>query len=220
MKVQRIIRKLGCLALQFRLHYEGGRGDAARTIYLTFDDGPHDVYTTMILDLLKLHGVRATFFINGSKLEKNRDLGVRMVGEGHVLGNHTYSHRSLLGMVKGDFESEILRCQRIIDEYQDRRIRLFRPPQGLLTLNDLLMLRRHKLRPVMWTINSNDCFIVEDTEIIDRLKSIVSGNCVILFHDDSILCIKALRNLIPYWISRGFGFEVVPAAYKHAASSN
>lgn len=97
----------------------------AATIHLTFDDGPHPVNTPIILDILKRHDARATFFVVGTAVDAYPELIQRIISEGHTLANHTWAHDELVGLSGEDFDQTLLRTQRALGEHATP---CFRPP--------------------------------------------------------------------------------------------
>jgi peptidoglycan/xylan/chitin deacetylase (PgdA/CDA1 family) len=106
-------------------------GIRERKIYLTFDDGPHPINTSKLLDELKQTGVRATFFVIGKNLEtpRGKELMQRAAAEGHQIGNHTYSHPHLTELSQNQIREEILKTESLIGG-ASKRVKLFRPPHG------------------------------------------------------------------------------------------
>src|SRR5207248_7954216 len=87
---QRVRSSLAALMPRRLLLIRGPKEDC--TVCLTFDDGPHPDYTPRLLDILKEHGARATFFVIGANVERHPELVRRMIADGHAIGNHTYTH--------------------------------------------------------------------------------------------------------------------------------
>lgn len=205
MLIARIIRKIFCTVHRILSWLCSSKNK--KIIYLTFDDGPHPICTEQLLDLLSSYNVRATFFCVGSNIENNSKIMSKMIENGHVLGNHTQNHKLFTINDSKELSHEIDTCQYLIDKYQKNVIRLFRPPGGLMKLRDVNLLFCKKYRIVLWDIDSLDSKELNVESIILRLKSVVKNNCVILFHDDSMACIYALENLLPYWINAGYSFK-------------
>jgi len=107
-------------------------------VALTFDDGPSEPYSSPILDTLKRHGVRATFFIVGAKARAHEDLVRRIWKEGHLIGNHTWSHPSHLALAvvfrRRRVKEEMERAEDAIEAIVGERPKIFRPPQGFKNL--------------------------------------------------------------------------------------
>ncbi len=203
----RILRKMFCSGL-IGCHgvFPAGAVNKAK-LYLTFDDGPCPKHTPRILELLAHHEVSATFFCCGGLLEKYPDIACGIVKQGHMLGNHTFSHKIFTGISQSERESEITMCQQAIEQFQSGT-RLFRPPQGLMSLSDFFWLLKYGYRIAFWTIDSLDSFQTSSEVIETRLKSCGGGN-VILFHDDAELCVQVLKKMIPWWKAQGYSFGTI-----------
>ncbi|NEW07727.1 polysaccharide deacetylase family protein [Paenibacillus sp. SYP-B3998] len=201
-----------------RAYYEN-RGEVVweimtdeKVIALTFDDGPHPVYTAQILDLLKQYEAKATFFVVGNKVKMNPDLLKREVNEGHELANHTYSHAYLSR--KNNLKKEINKAEEIIYETTGRRCQLFRPPGGFYNENLVAMVKQEGYKMIMWTwqLDTKDWNTPGVDKIVNRvLKNSRNGN-IVLFHDyveGPTQTIDALKLILPELKNRGFKFVTV-----------
>lgn len=197
MIIPRLIRKL------FTIYHKCKIKSA---IYLTFDDGPDDKHTPNLLKLLAKHKIKVTFFVNGNRLLAFPDIAKSIVADGHVLANHTFSHKILPKCSKQEKVFEISECQKVIDSLQCNNERWFRPPQGLIGITEIIFLVRNKYRVLLWTLDSKDSFESDHHKIIDRLKTDLSKSEILLLHDDSSTCISVLEEMIPYWKSKGYHF--------------
>lgn len=200
----RILRKLA--SCNFRYLPGVVCVNAPKTIYLTFDDGPDQHVTSSLLKLLKSHNVKGTFFINGNNFKGNRELLIKLLSDGHLIGNHTMSHCNLSKFENKNFNQEVLCFQKEIESLGTVR-RFFRPPRGLLCLRSYVKIIRHKFLIIFWNIDSGDSLDKEKFKIIEDLRGISSG--IVLFHDDNSLCIEVLRELIPFWLKKGIKFDVI-----------
>ena len=102
----------------------------AKKIAITFDDGPHPVYTEMLLDGLKERGVQASFFVLGKNAEIYPELVSRQQEEGHLIGNHTYSHLQLTKANAEKYEQELLQTAKLLKDITGQEIQYVRPPYG------------------------------------------------------------------------------------------
>lgn len=156
---------------------------AGRKVALTFDDGPSPQFTPQVLDVLKDNGVEACFFLVGERIEAQ--LLRRIHAEGHIVGNHTFSHRGA-----GPFASTkhmIADAQRTDDavcEIIKRRPKLFRPPFGVT--NPLIgrMVRIQGYTVVGWSIRSLDTLGEPCARIVERIRRQLHDGAVILLHDN------------------------------------
>ena len=150
-------------------------------VALTFDDGPGED-TAAILGILKDAGVRATFFLCGSSVERYPEMARRIAAEGHAIGNHTYSHPRLLARTPGKIFWEIDRAQKVIERHTGRPARLFRPPYGLRWFGLFRILRQQRMQAVMWSVNGRD-WKTSAERITARVLSHTHPGAIILLHD-------------------------------------
>jgi len=203
MTFSKILRKVLCnYAPCFLPHADKGE----KVIYLTFDDGPHPEVTQNILELLDKYNIKATFFLIGKNIEAHPGVVQQLVENGHIIGNHTYSHTAFDKLSRYEKNNEIEKCSSLISEYQHSEIKLFRPPCGLLGVEDLLFLFEKKIVPVLWNIDSMD--YKKSIKHVDKsvYKPKNEPN-IILFHDDDSLCVGLLSELLPFWIENGYQFK-------------
>jgi len=107
------------------------RSVSQRRVWLTFDDGPHPVWTEKILRILDSQAILATFFIVGKRAAAHPEVLKKIAHSGHWLGNHSYSHLDLTRLSKSQIRSQIQRTERLIAPYLNpRRGKFFRPPYG------------------------------------------------------------------------------------------
>lgn len=151
-------------------------------VALTFDDGPHPEQTPRVLELLSSFGVVATFFVVGQKAARHPDIVRRIAREGHAIGNHGWSHRSLNLLRRASIDDEIVRCQDAIATITGRAPRTIRPPYGRRDFRTNLAFRRHGLQPVLWSVDSHD-WLHGDRVRVDRRLSTVGAGDIVLLHD-------------------------------------
>ena len=198
------------------------RVDAARIVYsfaggtekprvaLTFDDGPHPVYTPQILDILKEFGVSATFFVVGSNAEQYPHLLQRILEEGHELGNHTYNHRRVAKLKKEELIADISSCQSVLERYTHTNAHLFRPPEGVCSEDVKDYCEKAGLTIVMWSVDTRDWAHTPIDVICENVKHNTRDGSIILMHDfigKNSPTPAALRRIIP--MLGELGFELV-----------
>jgi peptidoglycan/xylan/chitin deacetylase (PgdA/CDA1 family) len=154
-------------------------------VHLTFDDGPIPEVTPWILDELKKFGQKATFFCVGDNVKKYPDIYVRILNEGHSVGNHTFHHINGWHTKKSDYLDDIALAGDRMETV------LFRPPYGKLSLGQYLQIRK-KYQIVMWTYLSGDFDPDFQPETCMRQVANCSRNgCILVFHDN----LKTIDNL-------------------------
>jgi peptidoglycan-N-acetylglucosamine deacetylase len=150
-------------------------------VALTFDDGPHPVYTQRVLEVLKKHGAKATFFMIGESARKHPHV-VRQVAEGgHAIGNHTWTH---VNLTKVGSRIERLRLMRSgAKEIEPFCLRLFRPPYGAHNKKILLDAFILRCKTILWSASAQDWILQEPEEIAQKIITRVSGGDIFLLHD-------------------------------------
>ncbi len=179
--------------------------------YLTFDDGPEPDYTPRLLDLLAERRIHASFFLIGQKIEQYPALVERMVAEGHMIGNHSYTHRLFKSLPLRDQLDEFRRTDELLRTFDARPRHRVRMPQGYLDTRLLLHCARHGRSIVYWSYDSLDYQKPTHDALVARLRAQppLPGD-IVLMHDDSHQAIDALRTLLPEWLSEGHTFRALP----------
>jgi peptidoglycan/xylan/chitin deacetylase (PgdA/CDA1 family) len=168
-----------------------------REIALTFDDGPHPVFTPQVLDLLRAHGARATFFLVGERVAAEPALAARIQQEGHEVASHSYSHPDFGRLSLRDGVAEVRRGQDVIRSAVGQAPRLFRPPEGKLCRASMLGAWRLGLSIIMWSVDLKDYRAQQAEEITDRLvvESLRDGD-IVLYHGSSAASVAALPRVL------------------------
>jgi len=194
------------------IYHEGAADEHAVT--LTFDDGPDPTWTPQVLDILKAHNIKATFFLVGSQAETYPGLVRRLVGEGHEIGNHTYTHSNLGEMSAKQIEIELNATQWLIEGITGRSTTLFRPPYNA----DSRPARVAELAPlkqiqddlgyliVLENIDPEDWARPGANEILQRVKEQREQGNIVLLHDaggNRSQTVEALPRIIDFLETRG-----------------
>jgi peptidoglycan/xylan/chitin deacetylase (PgdA/CDA1 family) len=183
-----------------------------KKISLTFDDGPHPQCTPEILEVLKSFEVKATFFLVGTNVRKYPVLSRKIAEEGHEIGAHSFWHRRMLFLSRGEVESEIDFAFEVIGDITGRKIELFRPPFGIHGYLLPKILKEKGAKLILWDVNSKDWKIKDSETISASVIRKVKGGSILLFHDgkwsnqglDYPHTIQALKRTIPALKERGF----------------
>ncbi len=194
--------------------------DYGRKVALTFDDGPDPNVTPAILDVLREHDLKATFFVLGYKVARNPEVLRRIVQEGHTLGNHTYDHANLAHLSVRQMHDEMQSTQEAVDRALGYHypMTLMRPPYGAPYLSDRHVLplfqrvmEEQRAYPVMWTVDSRDWELNGQAgSIAENLRTTTSNKGgVILLHDTHESTADALPLIIAQYAAVGFSFTTV-----------
>ena len=166
---------------------------APRRVALTFDDGPHPYYTEQLLDGLKERGVKATVFVTGEHAKLHPDVIQRMYEEGHLIGNHTYSHIQLRKNNQEAFREELIRTNEVIGEITGGEVLYVRPPYGSW---DKSFEKELNMIPVLWTIDPLDWCSHDASCVADKVLKKVKENDIILLHDCYDTTIEAAFQIV------------------------
>lgn len=171
-------------------------------IALTFDDGPGP-YTERLLDGLKERGVKASFFLIGRSVKEYPEAVKRMEEEGHLIGNHTYSHVKLKGLSPEETRREIQKTDEAVYEITGKHVVYLRPPFGEWE-EDLEL--TYPVLPVMWTVDPLDWTTENVEEIVDRVVTQAGENDMILLHDCYDSSVEAALRIVDRLLAEGFDF--------------
>ncbi|WP_313076541.1 polysaccharide deacetylase family protein [Lacrimispora sp.] len=178
----------------------------SRQIALTFDDGPHSVYTPRLLDGLRQRGVHATFFLLGENVEGKEDIVKQMQEDGHLIGNHGYSH------VQMSKESVNTACEQIeknneqIEKITGVRPQYLRPPYGAWT--DELECTTN-MTVVLWNKDTLDWKTQSSKKVVRNIIKHVEPGDVILMHDVYPTSVEAALEVIDILTKQGYSFVTV-----------
>ncbi|MFG2726048.1 polysaccharide deacetylase family protein [Streptomyces canus] len=190
-----------------------GRG---RTMVLTFDDGPDPRYTPHILDTLAEYDVRAMFFVCGEMAVDNKDLLARMSDEGHVVGNHTWSHPLLTRLSRSRIRSEMERTCDVIEDAYGERPEWFRAPYGAWNRAAFQLGAELGMEPLAWTVDTLDWTTPGTRRIVGTVEHGAAPGVVVLSHDaggDRSQSVRALRAYLPQLIDSGYHITVPRRQY-------
>jgi peptidoglycan/xylan/chitin deacetylase (PgdA/CDA1 family) len=173
-------------------------------IALTFDDGPDPEWTPRILDTLRAHGVHSTFFLVGERAERDPALVLRIVQDGHELGNHSFTHPRFEHLTHREAMREIDRTESVLARAQRVPSRLWRPPRGKLCLSSVLGILLRGLTLVMWSVDLKDFRAEAPEEILERLatRPLRAGD-IVLYHGHNPAAMAALPHLLETAASAG-----------------
>ncbi len=185
--------------------------DGAKTIYLTFDDGPIPETTPWVLDTLDRYGVKATFFMVGDNVRKNPGLYEEVRRRGHAVGNHTMHHLRGSRVLTSRFVEDVNEAAKWIDST------LFRPPHGWMRFSQTELINRN-FRIIMFDLVTRDySSLLTPAEVFDNVRRYARPGAIIVFHD-SLKSEPRLREALPrsieWLLSQGYEFRMLEGKKK------
>ncbi len=187
---------------------------AKNKIAITFDDGPHPENTVEIINILKEHNARATFFVKGKNAGKYPDVVLKTYQNGHLIGNHSYEHKFLFPLqCFSGMLSEVSHAQNALSAITGNKIRYFRPPFGVTNPTIARVVKRLNLIVVGWSIRTFDTTRRNREAVLRKVEQNLKAGDIILLHDHtphvlwllkSILQLANQRNLEPVTVEELF----------------
>lgn len=178
----------------------------AKKVALTFDDGPHQKYTKLLLDGLRERNVKATFFLIGESIQGKEELVEQMKEDGHLIGNHTYTHIQLSKVRTDDACAEIWKTNTAIYDITEEIPCFIRPPFG--EWNDELSCAVD-MSVVLWDIDPQDWKYKDTKRVRDYVVKNVSDGDIILLHDVYKTSVEAALQIVDILTEEGYEFVTV-----------
>lgn len=180
--------------------------EEAPRVALTFDDGPSEACTPVLLDGLKERGVKASFFLIGKSASEHPELVKRMYEEGHLIGNHTYHHVQLTSMPREKAIEEIDKTNQILKRITGETAEYVRPPFGEWQKG---MEEELGVVSVLWSVDPLDWTTQNADEIVNKVVTGIEENDIILLHDCYDSSVKAALRIVDLLQKKGFEFVTV-----------
>ena len=178
-----------------------------KVVALTFDDGPNPATTNQALDTLSKYGIKATFFVLGKNVSGNEEILKRMKADGHVIGNHSWSHPVLSKLSLDEAKKQITDTEAALTKVLGSSSKLMRPPYGAIT-DDIR--NSLDLSFIMWDVDSLDWKSKNEASILTEIQRQVKNGSIILMHDIHVETVNALPKVIDYLKEQGYEFVTVP----------
>jgi peptidoglycan/xylan/chitin deacetylase (PgdA/CDA1 family) len=176
-----------------------------KVIAISFDDGPALAYTPQILKLLNEQQVKAAFFCIGNRIADNEALLLQVYNEGHMIGNHSYSHHFWFDLFSSKKMSEDLKQMEIVmQKVTGLKPRLFRPPYGVTNPNLKKAIEENNYIPVGWNVRSMDTVITDETKLLNKVLNAIKPGAIVLFHDTSKTTLGILPAFIKHVNNKGY----------------
>jgi peptidoglycan-N-acetylglucosamine deacetylase len=189
------------------LLWHGDRNE--KKIYLSFDDGPHPVATTFVLQTLAKHNAKASFFCIGKNVQAHPNIYQQIIAEGHCIGNHTHNHLSGWTTDTNTYMENIGLAKQYIDS------RFFRPPYGRIKPSQVKQIQNapHNMQVVMWDVLSGDFDIsISPQDCLQNVLRHTKPGSIVVFHDSEKAFERmqfALPKMIEHFQQQGFQFAAL-----------
>lgn len=185
-----------------------------KIIYLTFDCGYENGNTEAILDALKKHNVKATFFVVGHYLESAPDLVKRMLSDGHTVGNHTYHHPDMSSISsKEKFKQELEDVELLFEQITGQKItKYYRPPRGIYSKENIVMAKELGYQTFFWSLAYVDWDQNSQPShetAFQKLTGRIHPGAIVLLHNTSKTNGEILDELLTKWEDMGYQFGIL-----------
>ena len=195
-----------------------GLKPGTKKLALTYDDGPNDVHTHKLLDVLAKHGVPATFFLIGRYVQMRPKIACDVAAAGHVIGNHTFTHPNLAYASAVQTRIQIEQSRQVLHDVIGEHSNLFRPPFGGRRPGTLNIVRALGLEPIMWNVTAFDWKTTSAERVERTICKRVRGGNVILLHDgghrslgaDRAHSVEATDRVIRRYKEADYEFVTIP----------
>lgn len=171
-----------------------------KIVALTFDDGPDPVQTPKVLKVLKEQQIPACFFCIGRKVKGNEELIRQIISEGHLIGNHSFTHTNTFPLYSPSrMKKDLQACQAALEEVTSQKTKLFRPPFGVTNPTIAQTIKKLGYTPIGWNIRTLDTQQPSIEKVLQRIRKKLCPGSIILLHDrmpDSDLLLKEVLRLI------------------------
>lgn len=203
------MRRMACWLLALALLVIPVRGEEARYVALTFDDGPSGRFTRRLLQGLEEREALATFFLCGYRLEQYPDLAGEILAGGHEIGLHGYSHSSMADMAPDTLDEELDRTAAILEAQTGTVSGLLRPPGGKTCDRVRASAAARGLSLVQWSVDPRDWATGDKARVVRQVVRDVQDGDIILLHDMSDSSVDAALEIVDALQAQGYQFVTV-----------
>lgn len=193
-------------AAQEIIRGEGSGTEVTKKIALTFDDGPHPIYTPELLEGLRERGVVVTFFVTGANATLYPELIAQMQEDGHLVGNHTFHHVQLSIVGEELFLQELEETNRVLEGILQEEVVFVRPPYGDWTK---AVEKEIDMLPVLWDIDPLDWCTGNIKKIVRAVLEKAKDQSIVLMHDYYATSVEAALEIVDKLRDEGYQFVTV-----------
>lgn len=185
-----------------------------KVIYITFDAGYENGNTPAILEALKKHNAKATFFVVGNFIQTSPDLLKQIVAEGHTVGNHTFTHPDMSKIAdKESFQKELQSLETLYQETTGQEMsKYYRPPQGKFSESNLKQAQEMGYKTIFWSLAYVDWYKDQQPtkeQAFEKLLPRIHPGAVVLLHSTSSTNAAILDELLTKWEEMGYTFQTL-----------
>lgn len=177
-------------------------------VALTFDDGPSK-HTARLLDIFATYGGKGTFFVLGNRIDERQETIIRITGEGHEIGGHSWSHRQLTNLSEGDLTDQIMNTRAKIYEVTGVDATIIRPPYGAYNDDVKSVCKNLGIVMVNWSVDTLDWKHKDADKVYDAIMKDVKDGDIILCHDLYESTVDAMERVIPELLAQGYQLVTV-----------
>ena len=204
-----------CLIMRIFSKYTWRFSISKKEIYLTFDDGPTPEITTFVLNELKKHNAKATFFCIGKNISTHPEIFKQIIKEDHSVGNHTQNHLNGWKNKTQDYIKNTSEVQRTLQlsNFKTLKLNLFRPPYGKIKQKQAKYLLSKGYKIIMWSVLSGDFDTnLSKEKCLQNVLKNTSNGSIVVFHD-SVKAAEKVKYVLPkvleYFSKKGFQFKAI-----------
>jgi peptidoglycan-N-acetylmuramic acid deacetylase len=182
-------------------------GEDNKNVYLTFDEGYENGYTAPILDTLKEKNVKAVFFVTYDYVNRNAELVKRMIDEGHIVGNHSWSHPSMPSLTEEKMINQVIKLHNLVKEKFGYEMKYFRPPMGEFSEKSLAVCKSLGYKSVFWSfayVDWNADNQPDEAASLEKITNSSHNGAIYLLHAVSKTNSNILGNVIDDVKQQGF----------------
>lgn len=193
------ITSIGSFNITWNYHLKAiNKGTTSeKKIVLTFDDGPNKTYTPLVLELLTKYNATATFFCIGKHIEQHPDLVKEIVSQGHIIGNHSYSHSNFFDFYgTKKVIAELEKTDALVTNITGKKMNLFRPPYGVTNPSIAKAIKHSKHQVIGWNVRSLDTVLKDPKKSINRIIPKIKPGAIVLLHDSHENSVAILEQLL------------------------
>ncbi|MCX6208031.1 MAG: polysaccharide deacetylase family protein [Bacteroidetes bacterium] len=178
-----------------------------KTIYLTFDDGPHPIATPFVLNTLQQYNAKATFFCIGKNVDEQPAIYHNIIHQDHAIGNHTYNHLNGYKTKDEEYIDNIIQAATVINST------LFRPPYGRITRFQARLVQEMNYSIIMWDVLSGDFDIhLSKEKCLENVLLNTKDGSIVVFHDSEKAFERleyALPKMLEHFTQLGYSFKAL-----------